>query len=51
MPKFSTSLTRKTNETDVNCTLEWGDGIPGNQCININTGIGFLDHVSLKPEA
>ena len=41
------SVTRKTNETDIEVTIDL-DCAPGSgkaQTIEISTGIGFLDHV------
>lgn len=39
------SLERKTNETDIKVSINLDDKL--DQKINIDTGIGFLDHVSL----
>jgi imidazoleglycerol-phosphate dehydratase len=38
------SLARKTNETDIKVSINLDDKF--DQKINIDTGIGFLDHVS-----
>lgn len=42
------TVSRKTSETEIEVTLEL-DRNPGltNQVINVETGIGFLDHVSV----
>lgn len=40
------SLDRKTNETDIKVSINLDDKF--DQKININTGIGFLDHVSIN---
>ena len=43
----TTSVTRKTNETNIQVTLNL-DATPGSgiqQEIDIKTGVGFLDHV------
>ena len=58
MPEFSplsldmasarvASISRKTNETDIQVELNL-DATPGSgtQEIDVNTGIGFLDHVN-----
>lgn len=43
----SASVTRKTNETDIQVTLTLdSDPTSTSQKIEISTGIGFLDHVS-----
>jgi imidazoleglycerol-phosphate dehydratase len=42
----SASVVRKTNETDIKVTLTL-DNLDDAQSINIRTGIGFLDHVSI----
>ncbi|KAK9764135.1 imidazoleglycerol-phosphate dehydratase [Basidiobolus ranarum] len=39
------SVSRKTNETDINISLTLGDIHTENQIIDISTGIGFLDHM------
>lgn len=39
------SLDRKTNETDIKVSINLDDKF--DQKININTGIGFLDHVNI----
>ncbi|SCZ94008.1 BZ3500_MvSof-1268-A1-R1_Chr6-1g08362 [Microbotryum saponariae] len=43
----SASISRKTNETDIAITLTLDVAVGAAQEINISTGIGFLDHVSL----
>lgn len=43
------TVTRKTAETNISCTITL-DHAPGvKQDISIKTGIGFLDHVSSPP--
>jgi hypothetical protein len=44
-PRTAT-LARKTNETDIKVSINLDDKF--DQKINIDTGIGFLDHVSSK---
>jgi len=47
------TVSRKTNETEIHVDLNL-DATPGSgitQVIEINTGIGFLDHVGLIPLA
>ena len=42
------TVSRKTNETDIHVDLNL-DAVPGSgitQVIKVNTGIGFLDHVT-----
>ena len=53
-PKMSTpkpirtaSISRKTNETSIECSITLDHPVGVKQIIEINTGIGFLDHVSL----
>ena len=48
LPIRSASVERKTSETHITCTLSLDTG-PGmqEQVIDVHTGIGFLDHVSL----
>ena len=41
MSRRKTKLTRKTNETDINLSLD----IDGSGQAEITTGIGFLDHL------
>jgi hypothetical protein len=43
----SASIVRKTNETDIKITLCLDEDPNVAQSININTGIGFLDHVPI----
>jgi imidazoleglycerol-phosphate dehydratase len=38
------TVSRKTKETDISCTLTLGVD-PSEQRISVNTGIGFLDHM------
>ena len=54
MPRTA-SVERKTSETEITCSidLDYQPGV-GKQEISVNTGIGFLDHVSplvLHPQA
>lgn len=46
MEARTAELARKTNETDIKVAINLDDKM--NQKININTGIGFLDHVSCE---
>ncbi|KAK9710113.1 imidazoleglycerol-phosphate dehydratase [Basidiobolus ranarum] len=39
------TVSRKTNETDIQISLTLGDIHTDNQTIEISTGIGFLDHM------
>jgi imidazoleglycerol-phosphate dehydratase len=39
------TLSRKTNETDINVAISLDSA--GKQTIEVNSGIGFLDHVIL----
>lgn len=41
------SVSRKTGETDIQCTITLDHAPDAKQVIEINTGIGFLNHVSL----
>lgn len=42
------TVERKTSETSIQCTITL-DHQPGvKQAIEVSTGIGFLDHVSLR---
>jgi imidazoleglycerol-phosphate dehydratase len=45
------TVERKTSETEISCTIDL-DYVPGSgpQVIEVNTGIGFLDHVSRRYE-
>jgi imidazoleglycerol phosphate dehydratase HisB len=45
MEARTATLERKTNETDIKITINLDDKM--DQKINIDTGIGFLDHVGL----
>lgn len=40
------SVSRKTGETDIQCTITLDHAPDAKQVIEINTGIGFLNHVS-----
>lgn len=46
-PIRTATILRKTNETSIECTLTLDHLIGTKQVIEINTGIGFLDHVSV----
>jgi imidazoleglycerol phosphate dehydratase HisB len=46
-PRTST-ISRKTNETDIKVSLVLDVPVGVDQVINIQTGIGFLDHVSTE---
>lgn len=41
------TVTRQTAETDITCTITLDHGPGVKQSINVSTGIGFLDHVSV----
>ncbi|MCK4577449.1 MAG: imidazoleglycerol-phosphate dehydratase HisB [Candidatus Marinimicrobia bacterium] len=41
MDNYAVTLNRKTSETDISITLK----VAGNRQINVNTGIGFFDHM------
>lgn len=48
MSERTATVERKTSETQITCTLGL-DVAPGaKQVIEVSTGIGFLDHVSLS---
>lgn len=47
MSERTATVERKTSETEISCTLNLDyDPSVGKQVIDVQTGIGFLDHVS-----
>jgi imidazoleglycerol phosphate dehydratase HisB len=50
MSERSATVERETSETSIKCSIVL-DNEPGvrKQEINVSTGIGFLDHVSVPP--
>ena len=42
-------VARKTNETDITVSIALDHEVGTSQAIDVKTGIGFLDHVSLRP--
>ena len=51
MAARTATISRKTNETDIEVyiNLDCQPGSGSQQCIDISTGIGFLDHVRSPP--
>lgn len=48
MSERTATVERKTSETEISCTINLDhDPAVGKQVIEVSTGLGFLDHVSL----
>lgn len=48
MSERTATVERKTSETEISCTINLDhDPSVGKQVIEVNTGLGFLDHVYL----
>jgi imidazoleglycerol phosphate dehydratase HisB len=52
MSSRTATVERTTSETQITCSIDL-DHVPGvtKQVIEVNTGIGFLDHVSIGGES